>query len=175
MFEPLDEEYFVWLYGQVANPNARNRRRLYFNLFRQMYSTECIWLVPNDDARLQDGKDLRHEFILLNAIEDVDSRWLNLECSFLEMLIALARRIAFETDGNVDTCFWLMLGNIELHECSDAYEYNPEAVAEVIDRVIWRQYDPNGFGGLFPLQRPDKDQTKVELWYQLAAYILENE
>ena len=75
----------------------------------------------------------------------------------------------------MDACFWLMLGNIELNECSDFYEYDPNAVGEVLDRVIWRQYDPSGYGGLFPLSKPDKDQTRVELWYQLSAYILENE
>ena len=40
--------------------------------------------------------------------------------------------------------------------------------------VIDRDYDASGFGGIFPLRRPAEDQRKVELWYQAAAYILEN-
>jgi hypothetical protein len=43
----------------------------------------------------------------------------------------------------------------------------------ILDRVIRREYEPDGTGGFFPLQNPLEDQTQVEIWYQMAAYINE--
>jgi hypothetical protein len=37
-----------------------------------------------------------------------------------------------------------------------------------------REYFPSGKGGLFPLENPREDQTKVEIWYQMHAYVMEN-
>jgi hypothetical protein len=44
-------------------------------------------------------------------------------------------------------------------------------VEDILDTCIWRTYQPDGQGGFFPLAWPEEDQTKVELWYQIAAYI----
>lgn len=93
------------------------------------------------------------------------------------MLIGLSRRFAFEVDGEPRDAFWLFLENLGLDKLNDArYDSRAEAfVDDCLHRVIWRLYEPNGFGGLFPLQAPEQDQTRVELWYQLNAYLLENE
>jgi hypothetical protein len=40
--------------------------------------------------------------------------------------------------------------------------------------VIWRTYDRRGHGGLFPLQRSNRDQRRVEIWYQLSEYLLQD-
>jgi hypothetical protein len=44
---------------------------------------------------------------------------------------------------------------------------------EILDAVIWRTYLPNGQGGFFPLIDFEEDQTQVELWYQMSAFIRE--
>jgi hypothetical protein len=36
-----------------------------------------------------------------------------------------------------------------------------------------REYDPDGRGGLFPLDGTHANQREVELWYQMQAYIIE--
>jgi hypothetical protein len=46
-------------------------------------------------------------------------------------------------------------------------------VQDIMDTVIYRKYDPDGSGGFFPLTRSDDDQTRIELWYQMNAYIEE--
>ena len=46
---------------------------------------------------------------------------------------------------------------------------------EVLDAVIFRNYEYDGRGGLFPLRYPDRDQRDEELWSQLNAYLLEQE
>jgi hypothetical protein len=37
-----------------------------------------------------------------------------------------------------------------------------------------RTYSKLGKGGLFPLRSSAYDQRKVELWYQMAAFMTEN-
>ena len=142
---------------------------------RQLYVKEFVWLIPNDDNRAEDGKELRYEFINEQGIDDVDQEWLNLGCSVLEMMIALARRAAFESDDEVVEWFWRFIFNLGLTQHTDiAYTSKTEReVDNVLDTVIFRTYDADGLGGLFPLTHPRQDQRKVELWYQLAAYLSE--
>jgi hypothetical protein len=170
--EVLDEQYLIWLYSQVGNVRDRNRSRTYWNLFRQMYSIEFVWLVPNDDNRVEDGRALRWEWAA-EAHISASGDWWSRGCSFLEMLIALARRMAFETDSHAETWFWHMLNNLGLLECTDRTNYDQVEVDERIHAVIQRKYDRNGHGGLFPMRYARKDQRQVELWYQMNAYLLE--
>lgn len=177
MDEPLDEQYLKWLYHQVASIRLRNSTRTYWSLLRHLFTKEYVWLVPNDDNRVEDGRDLREEFVKECEVIP-DSAWLGIGCSMLEMLIGLSRRLAFEAEGESRDWFWLLLENLDLKQFSD-YVYsdrNPavrEYVDSVLERVIWRTYDGDGSGGLFPLMYPDTDQRHVELWYQLSAYLLE--
>lgn len=172
---PLDEVYLIWLYGQVANIKTRSPSRTYWNLFLALFKTEFVWFVPNDDARAADGRELRIQFILDEEILEVDPDWMEEGCSFLEMLIALSRRAAYMTDDNAPRWFWHLIDNMGLTECTDTFneECLPEIVREVTDQIIFRSYAQDGRGGLFPLKRPQMDQTKTELWYQLNAYVLE--
>jgi hypothetical protein len=174
--EPPDEVYLRWLYGQVAPVRLKNPQRTYWFLLGQLYSKAFVWDVPNDDNRVEDGLALRYEFIQQMDLE-VDREWVHLPCSMLEMLIALSRRLAFEAEGQARGWFWHLMRNIHLDEINDAtyasqnYE---ETVDEILDNVIWRRYDFNGVGGLFPLKHAHENQRKVELWYQMSAYLLQD-
>jgi hypothetical protein len=174
MDEPFDERYLVWLYSQVAPLRLKNPARTHWALLRQLYKKEFVWLVPNDDNRVEDGKSLRREF--LNDYEvDVDQEWLTMGCSMLEMLIALSRRLSFEADGEPRAWFWHLIQTLDLEQYNDKH-YNDDAekvIDETLDRVIWRRYEPNGQGGLFPIRNPPEDQREVEIWYQLSAYLAE--
>lgn len=174
--EPIDELYLEWLYSQIGSVKVKNLSWTYWSLCRQLFKKEFVWFVPNDDNRVEDGRDLRHHFIS-ETHADVDRDWMEMECSFLELLIGLARRLAFEAEGEPRDWFWLMLRNLGLDHFNDAV-FGPKhekIVDEAMDRVIWRRYSRDGDGGLFPLRDSVKDQRKVELWYQLNAYIIEND
>lgn len=168
-----DDEYFEWLYSQIGSVKNRNPARGYWNLCRQLYSKAFLWFVPNDDNRAMDGMELRYEWA--DGRDDIPDDWFTLECSLFEMLIALSRRAAFETSESPVEWFYRFLENLGIRQYTDdIYEIAiQEEVDEVLNRVNSRQYDYNGLGGLFPLHSPQQDQRKVELWYQLAAYILE--
>lgn len=170
-----DDRYFEWLYGLIGAVRNRNPQRSYWGLARQLFTKEFVWFVPNDDNRVEDGKELRQEFLDDEGTDEVDPEWLHLGCSMLEMLIALSRRASFESDKAPVDWFGIFLNNLELDRYNDALynESYAEEIDEILDTVIFRNYLPNGQGGLFPLQYPEQDQRKVELWYQLSAYLLE--
>lgn len=169
----LDDQYLTWLYSQVAEVKTRKSSRTFWNLFRQLFSTEFAWLVPNDDNRAEDGRELRCEWAA-NTKAEVDSNWLSLGCSFLELLIGLSRRLAFETDTNASDWFWHLINNLGLLGYHDRSNFKAESVEEITSRVIWRTYNRDGNGGLFPLRHTTKDQRRVEIWYQLSEYLLQD-
>lgn len=168
-----DDQYLTWLYGQVAEVRARKSSKTYWDLLRQLYSTLFVWEVPNDDNREADGKELRTEWIRETGVS-VDPEWLSLGCSFLEMLIGLSKRLEFETDQDAAWWFWHLIDNVGLLGCHDRSNFSPEMVENCTFTVIFRTYAPDGKGGLFPLRRPSRDQRKVELWYQLCEYLLQD-
>jgi hypothetical protein len=171
---PLDELYLRWLYGRVSKKRPQPPRT-WWKLFRYTYTTEFLWFVPNDDNRVEDGRELRDEFLQQRSLDIREREWMLLGCSVLEMLVALSRRLAFEGGGDSAGWFWILLRNAELGQMDDE-QYDPQFVDEFINRLVWRQYDYNGSGGgLFPLENPKKDQRDVEVWYQMQAWLLENE
>jgi hypothetical protein len=172
---PLDEAYFNWLCSQVGQVQVRETSKTYRRLLRLLYQKEYIWLVPNDDNRMADGRALRNEFVGELHISNVDQDWMSLDCSFFEMLLGISRRASFLDDGTPAEWFWHLLQNIELHVFNDRMEINENIVDDTLERVIWRHYEPTGRGGLFPLRFSAGDQRKLELWCQMNAYLLEND
>jgi len=173
MSEPLDERYFVWLYGQVADHTLTDPRCTYWNLFRILYQKEFAWFVPNDDNRAVDGLLMRQRFAEDNNVIVNDEYWLRLGCSMLELLIAIAKRLQFEGEHTVQFWFWHLIRNIGFIGCHDGVKLPKRRIDDRLEMIIWRTYTPSGHGGLFPLQYTKKDQRKIELWYQLSAYLLE--
>lgn len=165
----LDDRYLSWLYAEVADVGDRAASRAYRTLFKELFSTEFIWTLPHDENRAVDGLALRDEWMSQTGIS-ADPRWLSLGCSFLEMLIALCRRIAFDTGDTPAQWFWHILENLGLDSSSST-----EEIVLVASGVMDRMYNRNGHGGLFPLQRASKDQRRVEIWYQFHEYLLQNQ
>jgi len=171
----LDDRFLNWLYRQVVSSKNRNPEQAHWELAVQLYQKAFLWFIPNDDNRIADGLELRYEFLEKYKVQDVDPLWLDLDVSMLEMLIALSRRVAFEVDGPSDAWFWKLIDNIELKNYTDDI-YNEsvaEEVNEALDRVIERTYGRDGVGGLFPLRNSRTDQRRVEIRYQMSAYLQE--
>jgi hypothetical protein len=91
----------------------------------------------------------------------------------LELVVGLSRRLAFEAGGEPHYWFWRLLENIGVAGYSDDRSIPEQRIRKILDGVNNRTYKRNGLGGFFPLKRADRDQRKVELWYQLSAYVLE--
>lgn len=172
---PLDELYLQWLYGQVADVRQKAPSKSYWRLFKQLYTTEFVWWVPNDDNRVEDGKQLRYIFLHELGLTTVDRNWMDMGCSFLEMLIALSGRLEFESEDSAENWFWHLLHVLDLDIYTDNLQIPHEDVEDTLMRVIHRTYRKDGHGGLFPLRHPHEDQTEIEIWAQLNAYLMEND
>ena len=164
--------YFEWLCGLVA---SRETDHHYTVLLKELDSIPFTWLIANDDNRARDGIGLREEY--------ADYTGPNRECSMLEMLIALARRIDFELskpDEDVDFTakyFWEMIDNLGLMAYDDASYVGLDGTFccnTIISALLNREYSRTGAGGLFPLKHSREDQRNLEIWYQMNAYIDEN-
>lgn len=180
-----NNEYSKFLCDLVweAEPNILERElddKLELRLIHQLHNIEFFSLIPNDDNRGMDGLELRDDFV------DNHSGGQHAlpfgPCSVLEMLIGLSFRLEFETsqskwEKTFTQWFWILIDNLDL----DYHTNKSLSKAEYQDKIITnvtifleRRYKSSGEGGLFPLINPRKDQKKVEVWYQMSAYILEN-
>lgn len=174
----MREEYFYWLYRLVcANTRPDNS---FYMMLKALYRKEFYSLVPNDDNRSVDGQALRDEFRHLER-QDLPINWFRAPSTVLEMLIALARRMAFtfsgtELDASWDRWFWEMINNLGLGNLTDEQYASYDGgfiVDEILNRLLERAYDYDGTGGLFPLKKPRMDQREIEIWYQKEYYALE--
>jgi hypothetical protein len=187
---PLTEDYLQWLVPQLRDEEDRlsHPEREFWGLGRIMYEKEFRWHVPNDGNRLMDGLELRREFcddhrVRMSARRRepfqsfLDKENPNPPCSFLEVLIALSRRYTFTAGGkNAPGWAWILLSNLNLHRMYDPLTRGKARRArDILDVCIKRDYAPDGQGGFFPLENPLEDQTQVEIWYQMAAYVMEKE
>jgi hypothetical protein len=171
--DTLDGLYFTWLYGQVGSVIERNPSKTYWKVLKQLHSKEFVWFVPNDDNRAEDGRNLRIDFLNYEGLSIGSSDWIYLPCSMLELLIALAQRVSFNDGRDPRSWFWHLMENLDLERYNDNTIVPEDQINDILDEVIWRTYRRNGQGGLFPLKRANHDQTKVELWDQMHAYLLE--
>lgn len=173
----LDDLYFEWLYGKfIGAVSNRNPARSYWGLAKHLYDTPFVIILRDDHNRAEDGRELRKVFIEDQEIEDVEVNWLQLDCSVLEMLIGLACRAAFEDGKEPGDWFWILITNLGLQPFNDR-NYDQTAIGEVnaiVARLLDRTYEKDGAGGLFPCKHAREDQTQVNIWYQLQAYLLEN-
>lgn len=172
MKKPLDDLYFDWLSAKVII--GSNGGPTYFKLLKLLYDTEFVWVILGDDNRAADGQELRDDFVSESGIS-VDADWLDESCSVLEMMIALAKRAEFQIGFSVPEWFWIFITNLRLADFDDDKPVLYNEVGTVLDNFIWRTYDYDGTGGMFPLRDPPEDQTNVELWYQLSEYVIDQD
>lgn len=102
-------------------------------------------------------------------------------CSFLEFLIGVSIQLQeMLVDGSpvpVNAYLWELMNRLNLLEFTDE-AYGDDSTRLIVDQILNdfmdRAYSRCGEGGLFPLRGHCRDQGKVEVWYQLNAYLLEN-
>ena len=149
----------------------------YGKLLNDLHQIEFYSLVPHDDNRAEDGKQIRERFMDEEGLHALSQSDLG-ECTVLEMLIGLSFRLEFETaqscwEKTPDEWFWILIDNLDLTHCNDG-RYSLAEVTKNVLNFLSRHYNSNGDGGLFPLNTSKRDQRRVEIWYQMSDYILEN-
>ena len=171
--QTINLDYYQWLIAQIKIGTKRE----YLGLFEIMHNTEFTWFIPNDDNRVGDGEYLRNDYFRYELDSVYKDGLLDIEfVSFLEVLIGLSRRLAWGMSDNDNAPYWAwrLIKNLGLNKMSDPITVGKrEYIAETLYNVIWRTYDRHGRGGFFPLERTIKDQTKIDIWYQMQDYLME--
>lgn len=167
--EFTDRAYFEWLCNHIEIPWVDKE---YETLLSIMFSTEFVWVVGNDENRIADGRALRIDYLRdvgHGAFIGTDP------VNFLEVLIGISQRISFLVDQSPEVWAWNLIRNLKLSGFSDPLSGKEiRKVMDILEKVIWRGYGPDGSGGFFPLTRPKGDQRAAEIWDQMNAYIQEN-
>jgi len=168
----LKEDYLRWL-EPLLRDEYSNQDGTYWDLLNVMFEKEFVVVIAMDENRAVDGLGLRVEFAREHRLQPEIMKFLGAS-TFLEVLIGLSRRMAFVAGGAAPGWAWQLLDNLELTRMTDPLTRHKERkVHEVMDAINTRTYNPDGTGGFFPLAWPDDDQTQIELWYQLNAYVAE--
>lgn len=124
-----------------------------------------------DENREADGLSMRDQFAYENNLEEREAEEaLSGECSMLEMMVGLALRCENVMEdpqyGNdAYYWFWQMIGNLGLHDMADD-RFDPGYFESVIERFLDRDYDRDGNGGLFVVNKPRHDMRTVDIWCQ---------
>lgn len=179
----LDGLYFDWLLS-CLNPDGVTEGTAHVSFL--LHNCDFLRRVGNDINRAVDGANLRKEFIA--ALDEagisphVTNDFMMQECSWLEMLVALARNLDYLYEGSVEGRFLELVENMGLGVLLDfnpragraTRQYDQHLVDFVTNKIDDNRFDRNGHGGLFPLKKAGHpNQREVEIWEQHAAYFRE--
>lgn len=166
------DQYFNWLCHFIGGCGR------YEKLYRQMHDTAFVYLIAMDSNRAEDGISLRtrYEFEMGMPSGSFISAYGNRPCSIFEMMVALSIRcendIMSDDFYNDRTYYWFekMVKNLGLADMTDS-NYDYDKVSFILDRFLYRQYAPNGEGGLFIINKPGIDVRSMEIWIQMNWYL----
>ena len=170
----INDEYFEWL-CELIDADRFDKQLSYRKLLMRLHSIEFTWFIPKDDNRADDGVQLRRRFAIIRDDMRI-VRYIQGPCSVLEMMIALAIRCE-ETimddallGNRTGQWFWGMVHNLGLSPMRDI-SFDKNYVDDVITRLLNREYEPDGKGGLFTVRHCKHDMRTVEIWRQLSWYL----
>lgn len=164
------DDYAQWIWETYHIYN-----KSYTSLFRELLNIPFVVVLDRDENRLGDAEAIRDRYFAENGIS---GSFIDHKISVLEVLLGLSIRVDNEYVGNPrdphpETIFWEMLDNLGLNKYINS-RFSPQKVHEIVDIFVYREYDFDGYGGIFPLKNPKKDQKNVEIWDQCMAYLTEN-
>lgn len=171
MSAEYEEQYFVWLCAKVTDSSTSHQP--YYELYRQMHQYEFVWVLPGDANRVGDVIDLRvayrHTFHL--SQKEFEKCHPEPGASVFEVLIAFLRHAEFQTQISEAEWFHTFIENLGLEDEYDAGGVDEQRVDSILYNFVWRTYEPDGTGGIFPIRIPLEDQRKVEIWFQFFEYL----
>lgn len=160
------------VYDRTGSPS-------YEKLLRFLHSMEFVVSMDMDINRSYDGVDLRLRFGYDKGIsgdiikEEFDGE----NCSVLEMIVALAFRVEEHIMCDPDEgdrtgqWFWAMIVNLGLGRMTDD-NFDEDIACDIIERFLYREYEPDGTGGLVSIPGSDIDFRELEIWYQVQRYLI---
>ena len=177
----ISKDYFGWLCKLIDHGG---KVKIYKKTLALLHEQDFVYILPKDGNRYEDGIDLRYRF---GSNKGIDSREIadkldNRACSVFEMMVALAVRIEdhimYDPDkgDRQSKWFWVMFDNLGLSDMTNSkFESHYADIIEIVDRLNYREYEPDGTGGLFVTHDVTKNMLEEEIWYQMMQYLNELE
>lgn len=179
-YDPIVSRYLTWIIDIIYENQEKEEARegTYRDLIDLLYNIDFYYLMDLDGDRADDGCDLRYRFgdethidhrIIANHLDRSG-------CSVLEMMIALALRceesIMYDYDEGrcAGRWFWRMIDSLGLSEMTDD-NFDESYIRDAIDKFLNRDYDRDGYGGLFAIEGYDGDLRKMTIWSQMSKYL----
>lgn len=159
-----DLTYFEWLMSLVSG-NIQLDSNDYI-LAERLNAIVYRWHFSLDENRAVAGKSLRQVYLDIYGLDDDEVP--GGECTVLEMLIALARRMSENSNRTAEDCYREMIHNLNV------YGYSEEIVNQRINNWLDGNFDSNGDGTPFPLKHYQGDCRNLDIWTQMTIYINEN-
>ena len=175
MGRAIDNEYFKWL-CQIVNAAEYCENRSFDKMLGLLHSIDFYYSIAMDANRAGDGVNMRHHFKYVNGYDPTIDILPGRQCSVLEMMVGLSVRcetqIMYDPEYGDRTglWFWGMIENLGLGDMDDD-NFDAGYATSVILRFLDREYEPNGRGGLFTVERSGYDMRDVEIWYQMNWYL----
>lgn len=180
----IETSYFQWLCEIV---HADSMEKSYYILCGELFKYPFRVKAKMDINRNNDGLELRKEYcdevFAYRYVPNGKEIKTWPDCSMLELFIGIAKHMNDElmTEDSSDKTheyFWEIIKNLELDEFDDERfgeesDVSTVQIRDILVNLNERHYKKDGSGGMFPLKCPEKDQRKVEIWYQMQAYINE--
>lgn len=167
--------YYAWLVDLIDD--GRGWSDDYSRVLHELFHTIFTFTVHRDRNRAAEGTDLRYIYAEeIGADPDFWTDFLPVECTVLEMMVALARKwdneLMFDVDNGhrLHEWFFIMLKNCGLDRYPNRL-YDEDSVHYIIERFLNRGYERDGRGGLFRTKDQRIDMRETELWYQLNYFV----
>lgn len=171
----MNTTYFRWLYDKIDRTDNS-----YLSLMDILFSIPFTYDITMDANREGDIQQLQEQFIweFPDAADTVPPIF-----SMFELIINLSRTMEYQSllDHEVDDIrpfFWDLIDNLGFMDFTDdfmsQYPNTQYVIRQTIHDVLNHNYNPySGSGSLFPVTEYGRDRTKMELWDQMASYILQ--
>lgn len=180
----ISENYFDWLKSETFL--TKKDQRDYEGALRLLHDIPFVWYLHSDDNRSGDAVAFRqYEYLdQLQVPPDVNQvalgQWAMSSPSVLEVLLGCARRWHYTYgDWSVPFYFGHMFRGLQLN-MFPGRTLEPgtqEAIRDIVDTWLNRQFSPNGLGSPWPLSGDwihYDDQRTVDMWGQMNAYSREH-
>lgn len=169
-----NERYFEWLLSKTGSEQRM--------LCIIMHDVIFFPLLEMDTNRWEDGMNYRETYSAMTGA-DVDEISKGIGgCTMLELVLSLAEHMSFDMQDSIYAAgpakwFQELIDNLGLDIYTDDVFLSDEnayyEVMNILERVVFRRYDCDGTGGLFPLDIAYEDQRRVELEIQRNTYMME--
>lgn len=177
MRNELSDAYFDWMYRLVCS-NDRGCETKFYKLLEYLNEVDFEYSLPMDGNRAENGVCLRYRFgDACGYTQNEVVRYIDIKpCSVLEMMVALALRCEEQIMEDPDfgdrtgVWFWEMVESLGLDNMDDKH-FNQHFVERTVRQFLFREYLPNGYGGLFYIRNSEKDLREIEIWDQMCMHI----